>query len=251
MNELIPLHDYDGKKAVSARDLHSFLESKRDFSAWIKQRITKYGLIENQDYIVFTQMGENLSGGRPTIEYALTLDAAKELSMVEGNAKGRKARKYFIACEKQLKSMELTTKDPEEALLQSVQLLVEHRRMIKAIETRQTAIEATVNEIKEVQKQNTQQLLSLPISSEPAKPISLRKQISMLVSQYALAMNVPYSYVWLRMYSDLEARYNIRLGAYKKIRPDEKPIDIADRIKVMDKLYIIISSMIREIPQRA
>jgi phage anti-repressor protein len=34
-------------------------------------------------------MGENLSGGRPTIEYALTLDMAKELCMVEGNGKGK------------------------------------------------------------------------------------------------------------------------------------------------------------------
>lgn len=38
-NELIPISDNNGKKAVNARDLHSFLESKRDFSTWIKDRI--------------------------------------------------------------------------------------------------------------------------------------------------------------------------------------------------------------------
>lgn len=60
-------------------------------------------MTENEDYVVFTEFGENSKGGRPKKEYALTLDAAKELSMVEGNEKGKQARKYFIACEKKLK----------------------------------------------------------------------------------------------------------------------------------------------------
>ena len=36
------------------------------------------------------------------IEYHITLDMAKELSMVERNEKGKQARKYFIECEKKL-----------------------------------------------------------------------------------------------------------------------------------------------------
>lgn len=85
---------------VNARDLHSFLECKKDFSSWIKDRIAKYGFEENQDFVVFTQIGENLNGGRPAIDYHLTLDMAKELSMVERNDKGKQARQYFLACER-------------------------------------------------------------------------------------------------------------------------------------------------------
>lgn len=66
----------------------------------MKNRIEKYDLIENVDFVVFPQFGENPKGGRPSIEYALSIDAAKELSMVEGNEKGKQARKYFIECEK-------------------------------------------------------------------------------------------------------------------------------------------------------
>ena len=44
------------------------------------------------------------SGGRPQREYSLTLDMAKELSMVERNAKGKQARQYFIQCERVAKS---------------------------------------------------------------------------------------------------------------------------------------------------
>ena len=101
---LIPITENNGKRAVSARDLHAFLESKKDFSSWIKDRIEKYDFVENVDYVVFTKFGENPKGGRPQVEYALTVEAAKELSMVEGNEKGKMARRYFIACEKELQN---------------------------------------------------------------------------------------------------------------------------------------------------
>lgn len=104
MNELIPIQVNNGKRVVDARVLHDFLGSKRDFSNWIKDRIDKCDLIENQDFVVFTKFGENLSGGRPSKEYALTIDAAKEISMIEGNEIGKKARRYFIEVEKAYKN---------------------------------------------------------------------------------------------------------------------------------------------------
>ena len=103
--ELIPISENNGKRAVSARELHKFLESKQDFSTWIKNRIEKYDLVENVDYEVFHNFMENPNGGRPLIEYALTIEAAKELSMVEGNERGKMARKYFISCEQKLKEI--------------------------------------------------------------------------------------------------------------------------------------------------
>ncbi|WP_404977257.1 antA/AntB antirepressor family protein [Bartonella sp. AU55XJBT] len=97
--------DQEIVQTVSARDLHTFLEVKRDFSNWIKDRINKYSFIENKDYIVFANFGENLQGGRPSKDYHLTLSVAKELSMVENNKKGREARLYFIECERLLKKV--------------------------------------------------------------------------------------------------------------------------------------------------
>ena len=100
MDEIIKITEQNGRRAVSARELHQFLESKRDFSNWMKDRIEKYGFTENQDFEVFNKFGENPQGGRPLTEYALSIDMAKELCMIENNEKGRTARKYFIACEK-------------------------------------------------------------------------------------------------------------------------------------------------------
>ena len=89
---------------VNGRDLHGFLEARRDFSNWMKDRIQQYGFEADRDYLL-AKFGEQLkSGTKYRIDYYLTLDMAKELSMVERNAKGREARRYFIECERRLKA---------------------------------------------------------------------------------------------------------------------------------------------------
>lgn len=94
---------------VDARELHTFLEVGKVFGAWIQDRIQQYGFVENQDFGVFSETGKNPSGGRPTKDYALSLDMAKELAMVERNWRGRQARKYFIECEKRLREQRQNT----------------------------------------------------------------------------------------------------------------------------------------------
>ncbi|SMG40861.1 Phage anti-repressor protein [Dethiosulfovibrio salsuginis] len=98
---LVPVYRDSEWQVVDARELHGFLESKRQFGNWIEDRVDKYGLVEGEDYVlVFNKTGKNPSGGRPAKDYLLTLDVAKELCMVENNERGRQARKYFIAVEK-------------------------------------------------------------------------------------------------------------------------------------------------------
>jgi len=90
---------------VNARDLHNFLDSRQDFSTWIKSRIKEYDFIENQDFILLHNFMERTltgvsAGGHNRNEYILKIDMAKELSMVERTPKGKQARQYFIECEK-------------------------------------------------------------------------------------------------------------------------------------------------------
>ena len=122
MTELIKITTNEsGNQVVSARELHKFLESKQQFADWIKNRIDKYGFVENQDFEVFQDFMNNPNGGRPLKEYALTIDMAKELAMVEGNDKGKQARRYFIECEKLAKQL-MNTQQPVLPLKNQLQL---------------------------------------------------------------------------------------------------------------------------------
>ena len=92
---------------VSAKSLHKALGVGRDFTNWIKGRISQYGFIASADYVLV----ENLSTpkrasakSRQQLEhdYLITLNMAKELAMVERNEQGRAVRRYFIQCEEAL-----------------------------------------------------------------------------------------------------------------------------------------------------
>lgn len=97
-------------ETVNARELHEFLESKRQFANWIQDRIAQYGFVEGQDFTV----NKFVNGRATQIDYHITLDMAKELSMVERNEKGKQARQYFIKCEKELRGVQKTPELPIE-----------------------------------------------------------------------------------------------------------------------------------------
>ncbi|EJF86046.1 phage antirepressor Ant [Bartonella rattimassiliensis] len=90
-------------QTVNARELHAFLESKQDFSTWIKKRIMTYAFLDGKDFIRFHKKME--ANNAIAVEYYLTLDMAKELAMVERNKKGKQARAYFLECEKRAKQV--------------------------------------------------------------------------------------------------------------------------------------------------
>jgi phage anti-repressor protein len=82
---------------VNARDLHKGLMVGKDFSTWISGRIRECKFELNVGYVRFTPNLGKTSGGRPSIEYHLALDAAKHFAMMERNEQGKKIRQYFEA----------------------------------------------------------------------------------------------------------------------------------------------------------
>lgn len=136
----------DKNGLVSGKELHYFLGVGRDFSTWIKERIKKYDFIENTDFTIEVTTPQN---GGIAKDYAMTIDMSKELSMVENNAKGKEARKYFIKCEKQLKEVG----QPKESYM--IQDPIERAKVwIKEQESKQTLLlttkkqEQIINELK-------------------------------------------------------------------------------------------------------
>ena len=99
--ELIKIREENGEQLVSARELYEFLGTTERFSSWF-ERYCKYGFEENIDYVVCKKIyaANQYGGEKELIDYAMTIEMAKETCMLQKSDKGREFRKYFIECEK-------------------------------------------------------------------------------------------------------------------------------------------------------
>lgn len=144
MDKLINIEERDGEQLVSGRELHEFLEVKTKFKDWFP-RMCEYGFIENKDYIAMAQKRATAQGNETTyMDYLMKISMAKELSMIQRNAKGKEAREYFIRCEEAWNS---------EDMILSRALQIQNKKML-----------AYQEQIKELQYDNqikTQQIAEL------------------------------------------------------------------------------------------
>ncbi|WP_181997116.1 phage antirepressor KilAC domain-containing protein [Corynebacterium diphtheriae] len=134
-SQIIPLVNNDGIQAVLGRDLHDFLEVKERYTQWIARHIEKYSFSEGQDFI--RDFGKS-TGGRPLENHVLSMDMAKELAMLQGNAKGKQARQYFIECEKKARAPKIN--GAELTRLELIQIAM-------SAETERLALEAKNKEL--------------------------------------------------------------------------------------------------------
>lgn len=107
----------NGEQLVSGRELHEFLEVTTPYTQWF-DRMKEYGFTENVDFIGLSQKSEKPQGGRPTIDHAMKLDMAKEVSMIQRTEKGKQARLYFIDVENQYKAIQKRLPNTREAIQQ-------------------------------------------------------------------------------------------------------------------------------------
>jgi len=144
MNSLIIITTNEqGSQVVSARELHEFLEVGADFSHWIK-RMIEYGFTENEDYSTFVK-----KDGRQTLkEYAITLDMAKELSMIQRSEKGKQARKYFIDSEKQLKAIQEDRFSIPQTFADALRLAVDLEEQKQKLSDKNLMLNAAIEEQK-------------------------------------------------------------------------------------------------------
>lgn len=106
MNELVNITlNENHEPVVSARALHKSLKVKTRFSQWVDQNFKI--LEEGYDFtsVVGTTVVNN-GATREIQDYALSLDASKNLAMISKTDEGAKVRKYFIQIEKDYNSPE-------------------------------------------------------------------------------------------------------------------------------------------------
>lgn len=141
MQELIKTtQDENGTLLVNGRELHRYLEVKTRYNDWFVDMLS-FGFTENVDFSSFTEKRVKPQGGRPSIDHALTLDMAKEISMIQRTDKGKEARRYFIEVEKQHKRQpQLPTSQRELAKL-ALAVTEETNQRVDNINDRLTEIE--------------------------------------------------------------------------------------------------------------
>ena len=113
MSNLIKIEINDQmEQTVRSRELHEKLGIKKDFTDWFKQQTERLGLIEGRDFTPF--WGES-TGGRPSMDFKVSVDIAKHLCMISGGDLAYQIRSYFIQVEKAWNS-------PEQVMARAIQI---------------------------------------------------------------------------------------------------------------------------------
>lgn len=197
MEQLIKITEHEGRQVVSAKDLFIFLDVQSEFSHWIK-RMLEYGFLEGQD---FTSFSTESTGGRPGIDYALTIDCAKEISMLQRSEKGKQARLYFLECERKARNpvANLTRLDMARMLLEAeeenARILADNRVLEISNENKSVTIELQEKALQEAAPkvhycdqvlQSTSTITTTVIAKELGFPsaIAFNKKLCELGIQY-------------------------------------------------------------------
>lgn len=184
MQELIKITEQNGKRAVSARELHTFLEVETRFDIWCS-RMFDYGFAENIDYQHLYKNVQLPNGAIRKVldDYALTLDCAKEIAMLQRSEKGKMARQYFIECEKQLRAKEQAHQQIPQSFSEALRLAAEQAEKIEAQQ-------------KQLQAQAPKVLFADAVSA--SKTSILIGELAKIIKQNGVEMGQNRLFEWLR-----------------------------------------------------
>lgn len=146
MDELVPVQKQkDGSVVVSGRDLHEFLEVQTPYTKWLN-RMSEYGFDENVDFAVIDKIVHDdtaFGGSRKITDHVMTLDMAKEISMIQRTERGKQARQYFIEVEKRYKDKQQSQlpTSPTEMLKLAINSTLETADKVEALNIRMDEFE--------------------------------------------------------------------------------------------------------------
>jgi len=95
------------RNRVYGEDIHLAIESKnKNYRDWLNDKIQYADLKEEKDFFAILLKS---SGGRPKTQYEFTLDAAKEICLLEKNEKAKQIRRWLIDLSNKAENLELIT----------------------------------------------------------------------------------------------------------------------------------------------
>ena len=140
MKDLVKIRKTDdGRNVVSAKELYGALGlSKSHWAKWhVKNIRNNEFAIEGIDYEGFTQE----VNGNTSIDYAITMEFAKKLSMMAKTEKGEEVRNYFIEKER-IANNETKQLSQIDLIIQSAQLLKANTEKLEQHDDRIGRLEA-------------------------------------------------------------------------------------------------------------
>lgn len=147
----------------------------------------------------------------------------------------RKTGSYSISQPKQISQAE--------ALLQSVQLIVELEQKIQRIESVATEAVNRVAQIEASKQEAIEELTQLPLSPIAAPELTTRSKVNMLVKNKGKRDLIAYNTIWNKLYQELYYRASYDVKARCR-HSGLKCIEQIEKDDMMDALYAIASEVL-------
>ena len=227
--ELIKIIEREGRQLVSGRELHEFLEIGTKYKDWFR-RMVEYGFEEEIDFIRVAQKRatNNLKNPVTTvIDHAISIDMAKEISMIQRTEKGKIARQYFINCEKKLK--EVKKLSPMELMELQFIALKEQKEKIAQVENRVDKLE--------------EDMPLFQIDCKEIQALVRKKGIEALGGYRSIAYND--NSLRGKVYSDIQQQIRREFGVLRYEAIKRSQLDMAKEIIINYKVPLVLENEIK------
>ena len=227
--ELIKIIEREGRQLVSGRELHEFLEIGTKYKDWFR-RMVEYGFEEEIDFIRVAQKRatNNLKNPVTTvIDHAISIDMAKEISMIQRTEKGNAARQYFINCEKKLKEVKK---------LSPMELMELQFKALKEQEEKIIQVENKVDKLEE----------DMPLFQIDCKEIQAlvrKKGIEALGGYRSIAYND--NSLRGKVYSDIQQQIRREFGVLRYEAIKRSQLEMAKEIIINYKVPLVLENEIK------
>ena len=227
--ELIKIIEREGRQLVSGRELHEFLEIRTKYKDWFP-RMVEYGFEEEIDFIMVAQKRatNNLKNPVTTvIDHAISIDMAKEISMIQRTEKGKIARQYFINCEKKLK--EVKKLSPMELMELQFKALKEQKEKISQVENRVDKLE--------------EDMPLFQIDCKEIQALVRKKGIEALGGYRSIAYND--NSLRGKVYSDIQQQIRREFGVLRYEAIKRSQLEMAKEIIINYKVPLVLENEIK------
>lgn len=227
--ELIKIIEKEGRQLVSGRELHEFLEIRTKYKDWFP-RMVEYGFEEEIDFIMVAQKRatNNLKNPVTTvIDHAISIDMAKEISMIQRTEKGKAARQYFINCEKKLKEVKKLT--PMELMELQFKALKEQEEKIVQVENKVDKLE--------------EDMPLFQIDCKEIQALVRKKGIEVLGGYRSIAYNN--NSLRGKVYSDIQHQIRREFGVVRYEAIKRSQLEMAKEIIINYKVPLVLENEIK------